>query len=266
MKKLVLSLTLLALAMTVKAQKTLILYYSQTGVTQQVAQLLQQELGADIARIEAVEPYDGDYRATIERSRRERQEKILPEIKPLKVNVKDYDVIFLGYPIWFGTYALPVKTFVKYHSLAGKTTVPFCTFGSGGLNSSSADLAKDQPMAKVAKGYGVRAARITAAAKEVNRFLIENGYKSGKVKRLPDYGKQKPVTKADIAVFDAACSGYQYPLGTPLTVGKRKTTDSRDYKFTVKSRGMNGEDATSTIYVTVGKGKDGKPEFTEVVR
>ena len=82
----------------------------------------------------------------------------------------------------------------------------------------------------------------------------------------PDYGKQKPVTKADIAVFDAACSGYQYPLGTPLTVGKRKTTDSRDYKFTVKSRGMNGEDATSTIYVTVGKGKDSKPEFTEVVR
>ena len=266
MKKLLFLLTMMTFALTANAQKMLILYYSQTGVTQQVAQLLQQELGADMERIEAVVPYDGDYKATIERSGRERKENILPEIKPLKVNVKDYDVIFLGYPIWFGTYALPMKTFVKYNSLAGKTLVPFCTFGSGGLSSSCADLAKDQPMAKVEKGYGVRAARITSAAKEVNRFLIENGYKSGKVKRLPDYGKQKPVTKADIAVFDAACSGYQFPLGTPLTVGKRKTADSRDYKYIVKSRGMNGEDAMSTIYVTMGKAKGSQPEFTEVVR
>ena len=63
--------------------------------------------------------------------------------------MKDYDIIFLGYPIWFGTYALPMKTFIKYNSLAGKTLVPFCTFGSGGLASSLADLAKDQPMATV---------------------------------------------------------------------------------------------------------------------
>ena len=266
MKRFILFFAMTACTLVVNAQKMLIVYYSQTGVTQQVAQLMQQQLGADIERIEAVIPYDGTYNETIERSRRERKEKVLPEIKPLKVNVKDYDIIFLGYPIWFGTYALPMKTFIKYNSLAGKTLVPFCTFGSGGLASSLADLAKDQPMATVKKGYGVRTARVKAAAKEVERFLIENGFKAGKVKHLPDYGKQKPVTEADKAVFDAACANYQYPLGTPLTVGKRKTKDSRDYKFTVKSRGMNDEEATSIIYVTVGKAKGSKPEFTEVVR
>ena len=72
------------------------------------------------------------------------------------------------------------------------------------------------------------------------------------------------MTDEEKAIFDAACSSYQFPLGTPVTAGKRSTDDSTDYKFTVKSRGMNGEEATSTIFVTVEK--RGKPEFTEVVR
>ena len=66
------------------------------------------------------------------------------------------------------------------------------------------------------------------------------------------------------ALFDEACSSYQFPLGTPETVGKRATDDGTDYKFSVKSRGMDGKEATSTIYVTVEKGA--KAEFTEVVR
>ena len=83
---------------------------------------------------------------------------------------------------------------------------------------------------------------------------------------LPDYSEQQAVTEEDSLVFDAACSNYQFPLGTPQTVGKRQTEESTDYKFTVKSRGMNGEEATSTIYVTVGNEEGAKPEFTEVVR
>ena len=117
---------------------------------------------------------------------------------------------------------------------------------------------------KIANGYGVRTARVAKAAKELDRFLIENGYKKGNVKPLAAYSEQKPVTDAEKALFDAACSSYQFPLGTPQTAGKRETPDGTDYKISVKSRGMNGEEATSTIYVTVEKG--GKPEFTEVVR
>ena len=96
--------------------------------------------------------------------------------------------------------------------------------------------------------------------------MKENGYKEGTVAQLPAYSAQQPVTDEEKAIFDAACSSYQFPLGTPLTAGKRTTDDSIDYKFTVKSRGMNGEDGTSIIYVTVGKEQGAKPEFTEVVR
>ena len=264
MKKLLLSMAMITCMTSAFAQKKLVLFYSENGTTKSVAEEIQKQVGADIEAVEAVEPYTGDFGATIQRGNKERESGQWPAIKPLKKKIADYDVIFLGYPIWFGTYANPIVTLVKAEDFAGKTIVPFCTFGSGGLNTSTADLEKALPKAKIQKGYGVRAARIQKAEKELNRFLIENGYKTGSIEKLGDYSEQKPVTEAEKKLFDEACSNYQFPLGTPQTAGKRDTADGTDYQFSVKSRGMDGKEGTSTIYVTVEKG--GKPEFTEVVR
>ena len=267
MKERLLSLAAaLALVTMVHAQKTLILYYSETGTTQTVAQELQQQLGADIEGIEVVEPYSGIFQETIQRCQREMQAGTTPALQPLKSKLSDYDTIFLGYPIWFGTYAMPIASLLRDNDFDGKTIVPFCTFGSGGLNTSSDALKKALPKAKVMRGYGVRTARVSAAAKELDRFLKENGYKEGTVSPLPPYSAQQPVTEEEKALFDAACSNYQFPLGTPLTVGKRTTADSTDYQFTVQSRGMHGEEGTAIIYVTLGNEEGAKPEFTEVVR
>ena len=266
-KTVLLIMTMMATLLTgCTKQKVLVLYYSQTGTTQALAEQLQRQLGADIERIEAVVPYDGDFQATIERSGKERESGEVPELKPLQANLDDYDVVFIGYPIWFGTYAMPVATLVKENDFAGKTIVPFCTFGSGGLASSTEALRKALPKANILQGYGVRQARIEAAPKELERFLIENGFKEGEVAPLPDYSEQVPVTEEDSLVFEAACSGYQFPLGTPVTVGKRETEESTDYKFTAKSRGFDGQESTSTIYITAGNEEGAKPEFTEVVR
>ena len=274
MKKLLLSLAVVAGMTTActqqkaveKTNRQLVLYYSENGTTKAVAEELQKQLGADIEAIEAVEPYSGNFQATIERCNKERESGQMPALKALQSNIADYDTIFLGYPIWFGTFALPIATLVKEQTFEGKTIIPFCSFGSGGLNTSTADLEKALPKANILKGYGVRTARVASAAKELNRFLIENGYKEGSVEELPEYSAQQPVTKEEKAIFDAACSDYQFPLGTPETVGKRETSESTDYQFTVKSKGQNGEEATSTIFVTVSKEEGAKPEFTEVVR
>ena len=266
MKKLLLSVAAMAAFTTVSAQKMLVLYYSETGTTKTVALELQQQLGADMEGIECVEPYSGNFQETIQRGQREMQSGEYPALKPLTKKIADYDVIFLGYPIWFGTYANPIVSLLKEQDFAGKTIVPFCTFGSGGLNTSSDALKKALPKAKIQQGYGVRTARVAAAAKELDRFLKENGYKEGSVGPLPPYSAQQPVTEEDIALFDAACSNYQFPLGTPLTVGKRTTADSTDYQFTVQSRGMHGEEGTAIIYVTIANEEGAKPEFTEVVR
>ena len=233
---------------------------------QSIIRTNEKTIHADGSHSRCIHHYSGNFQETIQRSSRERESGQTPALKPLKKKIADYDIIFLGYPIWFGTYAMPIATLVKQQDFAGKTIVPFCTFGSGGLNTSSDALREALPKAKILKGYGVRTARVKAAANELDRFLKENGYKKGKVEKLPDYSAQKPVTADEKAIFDAACSSYQFPLGTPQTVGKRKTADSTDYKFTVKSRGMDGQEATSIIYVTQPSAAGAKPEFTEVVR
>lgn len=78
---------------------------------------------------------------------------------------------------------------------------------------------------------------------------------------LPGYSEMRPVMDEEKQLFDAACGDYQFPLGTPVLVGKRGTPYGVDYIFSVESNG-----ATSTIYVTVGHEEGSKPEFTRVVR
>ena len=268
MKRLLVSIVIMATSIvSIYAQKKLVLYYSETGTTKTVAEELQKQLSADIEVIECVKPYSGNFNETMQRGQREMQSNEWPELKPLKSKLANYDVIFLGYPIWFGTYANPIQTLVKNNDFAGKTIVPFCTFGSGGLNTSTDALKKALPKATIKEGYGVRTARVAAAAKELDRFLKENGYKKGTVEKLPDFSAQKPVTDAEKTIFNDACSSYQFPLGTPSTVGSRKTSDGMEYKFIVKSSGFGGGGGgESIIYGVVGKEAGAKPEFTQVVR
>lgn len=242
--------------------KQLVLYYSQTGATESVAQELQKRLGADIEAIELENPYTGTYAETIDRVGKERESGNLPKLNPLKADLSKYDVIFLGYPIWFGTYALPIASLVKEYDFEGKKIVTFCTFGSGGLEPAIQDLKKALPKAEIAdNGFGIRNARIAATAKELNRFLIENNYVEGSVEAIPGYSEMQPVTEEEKQIFDTACGDYQFPLGTPVLVGKRGTPDGVDYIYSVENRG-----GTSTIYVTVGHEEGAKPEFTRVVR
>lgn len=247
-------------------QKKLVIYYSQTGATRAVAQEIAGLLGADTLELELVKPYDGSYQQTIERCREEMAEGVLPELVDTDIDLGKYDVIFLGYPIWFGTYALPVASLLKSVSFEGKKVVPFCTFGSGGLGASTENLRKALPGADVQPGYGVRNARIAKAPSEVERFLKENGYLEGEVEKLPEYSAQQIVTPEDVEIFNAACGDYQYPLGTPVTVGKRTTPYGTDYLFSARTKDANGNDIVAAIYVTVGNEPGSKPEFTSVER
>lgn len=251
---------------TAQENKVLVLYYSQTGATKTVAEEIQNQLGADIEAIEVETPYDGDFQQTIERCQKEMAENTLPALKPMKANIEDYDVIFLGFPVWFGTYARPIATLVADNAFEGKKIVPFCTFGSGGIEACTEYLKKALPKAEIATGYGVRNARIAAAGKELNRFLIEWEYKKGEIEALPAFMEHKPVTDAEAQIFDEACGDYQFPLGTPADVAIRETEDATEYEFGVVSKGEDGSEAQSTIYVVVGKEDGSKPEFTKVVR
>lgn len=247
-----------------EGNRTLVLYYSQTGATKSVACELQKQLGCDIAAIEAANPYDGDYTATIGRWRKELSDSVKVALKHLEIDIAKYDTIFLGFPIWGGTYALPMASFLADNSLAGKTIVTFATFGSGGIDNATEDVAKMQNGAKVVRGYGVRNARVDKAPAEIKRFLIDGGYITGKTDPLPDFSEVALVDNDDVAVFNSACGNYQFPLGTPVKVAKRVTKNGMDFKFYVKSQTPDGKEVTSTVFVTADNGST--PEFTEVIR
>ena len=254
-----------------KGPKMLVLYYSQTQTTQQVAEAIAGSLGADIEAIECVVPYDGDFNATIARSQQERAEGKVPEIKPLSVNVADYDVIFLGYPIWFGTYAPPVAGLLATVDLSGKKIVPFCTFGSGGLDSSVNDLKANLPDAEILPGYGVRQARIDAVPAEVDYFLKANGFLAGDFTPLADFSEAKPVTEEEAAIFDAAVGSYPMLSAKAAEVASRAVPGGTEYLFTAQDtpRGPMpvAEDAPARfikVYVLAEDGKE--PVFTQVLR
>ena len=242
--------------------KQLVLYYSQTGSTKTVAEEIKKLLDADIEGIELENPYTGTYDETLQRVRKEKESGNLPKLKPLKADLSKYEVVYLGYPIWFGTYALPIASLVKSYGFEGKKIVPFCTFGSGDMESAMEDLKKALPKVEMAEnGFGMRDVRVVAAPKEVNRFLIEYGYLQGQVEALPGYSEMRPVTEEERRIFEAACSGYKYPLGTPVLAGKRGTPEGVDYIYEVENYGKK-----NTVFVTVGHEEGAKPEFTRVVR
>ena len=260
------SITLMAAALAVAScasnePKELVLYYSQTGTTKAVAEAIASQTGADIVAFDVTDPYTGTFDETIARCMQEQGTGYVPELAEINVDLSQYDVIYLGYPIWFGTYAPPVKALLDKVDLGGKTIVPFCTFGSGGLVESVADLKEALASAEVRDGYGVRTARVQYAPAEVERFLVNGGYVEGEAEVLPDYSEQLPVTEEEAAIFETACSSYQYPLGTPVTCGSREVAEGTEYLFIAESNG-----ATSKVYVIAARKDGGAPEFTMVVR
>ncbi len=266
MKQILLAATAMTMLVSCagKQPKSLILYYSQTGATEKVAEELQKQTGADIERFDVAESYDGDYMATISRVQGERATGYVPALVPLKADLSDYDIIYLAYPVWFGTYAPPVQALIQTVNLDGKTIVPVCTFGSGGLEASTADLVEALPQCSISSGFGIRNARIQYAEEELDRFLIENAYKEGQVDPLPDYSERREMTEEELSIYNEATGSYPYPMGEASCVSSRKVQDGTDYIFIVATAGPDGSSREGKVYVSVRDGR--QAEFTRVDR
>ena len=246
--------------------RSLVVYYSQSGTTEKVANIIQKKTGADIERIETVNPYSGVMGAIAGAFMGERRDGKFRDLKPMKAKVADYDTIYVGYPIWAGTFAGPMHSFVKTADLKGKVIVPFCTFGSGG-NTSIPDLKAALPGSTITSSwYGVRAARVDKAEAEIETFLINLGALKGKKTSLPAFSAQHAVSADEKAIFDKACGDYPMPLGTPSTVGTRSLNNATEYLFTCNSKDMQGKESKQLIYVIKGNAEGSVPEFTQVER
>lgn len=124
-------------------KKILVVYFSQTGTTKTLAEYASDILNADIYEIIAADPYTKEDLAYYTNGRADQEQNnatVRPKISGRIENMKDYETIILGYPIWHGNAPRIIYTFLESYDFSGKTIIPFCTSHSSGIGSSASDL------------------------------------------------------------------------------------------------------------------------------
>jgi flavodoxin len=171
--------------MNVTNKKCLIAYFSRKGQnyasgrivdlnvgnTEVIAKMIQKKTGGDLFHIETVTAYPKDYTETTEVAKNELRTKARPKLTGQVENMGAYDVIFLGYPNWWGTPPMAVFTFLESYDLSRKTIVPFCTHEGSGMGHSEKDIAKACPKATILEGIAIPGTSASSAESEVSSWI-----------------------------------------------------------------------------------------------
>ena len=152
-------------------KKILVAYYSRTGNTREIASQIHKSVGGDIFEIQTVEPYPEDYEEVKKKAAQEQESGYKPALKAKIKNLKSYDLVFIGYPIWWGTIPPPVKTFLSEYDFSGKTIVPFCTHGGSSLGRSVTAVSELCPKSTVLDGMAFWGRDAKTAQNEVSEWL-----------------------------------------------------------------------------------------------
>ena len=166
--------------------KALVIYFShagenysvgniEVGNTKIVADYISEITGADQFEIVAEKNYDMPYMELIKVAQDEAKAGELPAYKG-DVDVAPYDVIFIGGPIWWGTYPQVMFTFFKDHDLSGKTVIPFTTHEGSGLASTVKDVKKTWPKARVKDGFAIYGHEVRTGRAKVEKWLKGLGW------------------------------------------------------------------------------------------
>ncbi|WP_127058363.1 flavodoxin [Veillonella ratti] len=152
--------------------KALIIYYSYRGNTKHITDIISKETGFDTLRIDTNTPYTGSYNQVVAQGNDEVKAGYCPELKPITVNLDQYDTIILGTPVWWYTFAPAMHTFLKNHNFTGKTIYPFATNG-GWLGHTFEDIKDSCQGADVKNGLNVRFDEFTlrTSTKEIQSWI-----------------------------------------------------------------------------------------------
>ena len=193
---------------SVKSGRILVAYYSwsESGNTKYAAEQIQKSSGGELLEIKPKNAYPKDYSACLAQAQKEIRDGVRVELANEPVDFRKYDVVFIGSPNWFGTVAPPAASFFASAGLAGKTVIPFFTYGSGGMQNCERDAKKlAEKAGKVLPAKAIRGANVREADKEIADWV----------------GSMLDVTK------DAAASGF---YGFELKSWDGKDVKTADFK------------------------------------
>jgi len=172
-------------------KKALVVYFSRTGEnyavgniakgnTHIVADMIAEMTGADTFEIKTINPYPESYKECTEVAKKELADNARPQLAGKVANMKDYDVIFLGYPIWWSDMPMPVYTFMESYDFNGKTIIPFATSAGDVLTGKESTIPQYAKGAKILQGLGIEGKRAQqnpdSVRPEVQRWLTQLGF------------------------------------------------------------------------------------------
>ncbi|WP_418166044.1 flavodoxin [Alistipes putredinis] len=164
-------------------KKILVAFFSRTGEnyavghieqgnTHIVAEMIASATGGTLFRIEPATPYPDDYRACTEVAQREKRSKARPALVG-DIAAEEFDVIFLGYPNWWGDLPMCIYTFLEQHDWQGKVVIPFCTHEGSGLSDTENRLRTACRGASVLNGLAVRGFVAQNEREKARKLVLE---------------------------------------------------------------------------------------------
>ena len=158
--------------------RILIAYFTNTNNTKAVAEQIRSCVGGDIFRVTPLKPYPLDVNEASRIARVEQDNNARPLLATTisQEDMKNYDVIFYGYPNWWATIPMAMFTFLEQYDFSGKTIIPFCTHEGSGLGRGPSDIAKLAPGATLRQGLAIRGSAASRAQTDVDNWLRQLGY------------------------------------------------------------------------------------------
>lgn len=141
------------------------------GNVAKLATLIQEQTGGDLFPINVAEPYPGDYDQVLNRAVTESSTDARPALATHITNIDDYDTIFIGYPNWDYGAPMAVRTFLEEYNLTGKTIIPFCAYGTGGLSSSVRQISRSVPNSTITAPFGIGRADMSQGEAKIAQWL-----------------------------------------------------------------------------------------------
>ena len=152
--------------------------YIEKGNTKILAEMIAERTHGDLFEIKTVKPYPKEYRPATEAAKQEKEENARPEIVGELPDLSKYDVVFLGYPIWWSDMPMPVYTFLDRENFAGKIILPFCTHEGSGLSGTDRRIA-ETTKADVKDGFALAGHIAQNSSDEARSALYEWMSKQG---------------------------------------------------------------------------------------
>lgn len=161
-------------AQTATKGKILVVFFSWSGNTRYIAQMIQNKTRADIVELELVKPYSENYSTCLEEAKRDQRADARPQLKTRIENIAQYDTILLGYPNWWASIPMPIASFLEHYDLSGKTIVPFCTHGGGRLGQSVSAISKLAPNSTIGEALSVHYRGGSSLSHDIDLWLNDN--------------------------------------------------------------------------------------------